>query len=99
MQGACLIRVPVEVIKQRKQALLGDKISSLGLKTLYRGYGTTVLRDMPFGFTQMPLWEYFKLRYKQYMNRECTPFEGALCGAASGNSYSKIVLKIFMAWI
>lgn len=81
--AACLIRVPVEVIKQRRQALLKDKVSSLGLKTLYRGYGTTVLRDMPFGFTQMPLWEYFKFRYKQYMKRECTPLEGAICGAVS----------------
>lgn len=85
-QVACLIRVPVEVIKQRKQALLGDTISSLGLKTLYRGYGSTVLRDMPFGFTQMPLWEYFKFRYRQHVHRECTPLEGAACGAASGNS-------------
>lgn len=90
MQAACLIRVPVEVIKQRRQALLKDKVSSLGLKTLYRGYGTTVLRDMPFGFTQMPLWEYFKFRYKQYMKRECTPLEGAICGAVSGNYSTKL---------
>lgn len=79
---ACLIRVPVEVLKQRKQALLADD-SRLKLKTLFRGYGSTVLRDMPFGFIQMPLWEYFKLCWKQHVHRECTPLEGAYCGAAS----------------
>ncbi|XP_012223142.1 mitochondrial S-adenosylmethionine carrier protein-like [Linepithema humile] len=79
---ACLIRVPVEVIKQRRQALLSDP-HRLRLRTLYRGYGSTVLRDLPFGVIQMPLWEYFKLYWSRHMQHECTPFEGAVCGAAS----------------
>lgn len=79
---ACLVRVPVEVVKQRKQALLGDT-HKLKLRTLYRGYGSTVLRDVPFGLIQMPLWEYFKLYWKEHTNRECTPNEGAICGSAS----------------
>lgn len=79
---ACLVRVPVEVIKQRKQALLSDT-HRLGLRTLYRGYGSTVLRDLPFGVIQMPLWEYFKLYWSREIQRECTPMEGATCGAAS----------------
>ncbi|KAH0956352.1 hypothetical protein HN011_009159 [Eciton burchellii] len=79
---ACLIRVPVEVIKQRKQALLSDK-HRLRLKTLYRGYGSTVLRDLPFGVIQMPLWEYFKFSWTRHMQQECTPLEGATCGSMS----------------
>lgn len=79
---ACLIRVPVEVMKQRQQALLQDK-ERLKLRTLFRGYGSTVLRDMPFGLIQMPLWEQFKLYWRRRVNRECTPFEGAVCGSAS----------------
>ncbi|XP_020289814.1 S-adenosylmethionine mitochondrial carrier protein-like [Pseudomyrmex gracilis] len=79
---ACLVRVPVEVIKQRKQALLSDT-NHLGLRTLYRGYGSTVLRDLPFGLIQMPLWEYFKLYWTRRSQRDCTPMEGAICGAAS----------------
>lgn len=86
-QTACLVRVPVEVIKQRKQALLSDT-HRLRLRTLYRGYGSTVLRDLPFGVIQMPLWEYFKLYWTQQIHRECTPLEGAACGAASGNKSS-----------
>ncbi|XP_053977025.1 S-adenosylmethionine mitochondrial carrier protein-like isoform X1 [Hylaeus volcanicus] len=79
---ACLIRVPVEVVKQRKQALLHDR-QRLALRTLYRGYGSTVLRDLPFGFVQMPLWEYFKLCWTRQAGRECTPVEGAFCGSVS----------------
>ncbi|OXU21376.1 hypothetical protein TSAR_005299 [Trichomalopsis sarcophagae] len=79
---ACLIRVPVEVVKQRKQALLNDA-ERLRLRTLFRGYGSTVLRDLPFGLVQMPLWEYFKLCWTHKVCRECTPIEGAACGAAS----------------
>lgn len=58
----------------------------LRLRTLYRGYGSTVLRDLPFGIIQMPLWEYFKLYWTQQIQRDCTPLEGAACGSASGNS-------------
>lgn len=76
--------MPVEVVKQRRQALLGDT-HRLAIKTLYRGYGSTVIRDLPFGLIQMPLWEYFKVRWKRRVQRECTPIEGATCGAVSGS--------------
>ncbi|KAL7301816.1 hypothetical protein TKK_0005424 [Trichogramma kaykai] len=79
---ACLIRVPVEVVKQRKQALLADS-ERLKLRVLFRGYGSTVLRDLPFGLLQMPLWEYFKLSWTDRVKRECTPVESAACGALS----------------
>lgn len=80
--AACLVRVPVEVVKQRRQALLSDT-HQLVLRTLYRGYGSTVLRDLPFGLIQMPLWEYFKLYWARRVQRECTPLEAATCGSAS----------------
>ncbi|XP_017753779.1 PREDICTED: S-adenosylmethionine mitochondrial carrier protein-like isoform X2 [Eufriesea mexicana] len=80
--AACFIRVPVEVVKQRRQALLSDS-HKLPLRTLYRGYGSTVIRDLPFGLIQMPLWEYFKLYWKRHVKRECTPLESAICGSIS----------------
>lgn len=78
-----MIRVPVEVLKQRKQALIVDK-ESLGLKLLYRGYWTTVLRDTPFSMVQFPLWEYLKRFYSSRIEREIYPVESAICGAISG---------------
>ncbi|XP_003699656.1 mitochondrial S-adenosylmethionine carrier protein isoform X2 [Megachile rotundata] len=79
---ACIIRVPVEVVKQRKQVLIEDT-DKLPIKTLYRGYGSTVIRDLPLGLIQLPLWEYFKLCWKRVVGRECSVMEGAICGSLS----------------
>ncbi|KAL6261191.1 hypothetical protein P5V15_008715 [Pogonomyrmex californicus] len=80
---ACLLRVPVEVIKQRKQARIYDK-KSFDLKLLYRGYWSTVLRDTPFSIVQFPLWEYLKKSYNSYIERQIYPVESAICGAIAG---------------
>ncbi|KAG7229587.1 hypothetical protein INR49_012602, partial [Caranx melampygus] len=56
---ACLIRVPTEVVKQRTQAspssttyhMLLATLKEEGVRGLYRGFGTTVLREV--GFIQM----------------------------------------------
>lgn len=62
---ACLIRVPVEIAKQRRQALLVKPgVSSFevlyqafkqeGLtRGVYRGFGTTIMREVPFSFIQV----------------------------------------------
>ncbi|CAD6224714.1 GSCOCG00005516001-RA-CDS [Cotesia congregata] len=84
---ACLVKVPVEVLKQRRQALLTDAYPAiLGIRTLYRGYGITLLRDLPFGIFQMPLWDFLKLSWKNKMQRDCTPLEGAIAGAFAGST-------------
>ncbi|XP_035894379.1 S-adenosylmethionine mitochondrial carrier protein homolog [Anopheles stephensi] len=93
---ACLIRVPIEIAKQRRQALLHKgNASSLEIlygalrkegirKGLYRGFGTTVLRDVPFSLIQFPLWEYFKLHWTEVTGTALTPLSVAICGAISG---------------
>lgn len=73
----------MEVTKQRKQALIHDK-KLLDLKLLYRGYWSTVLRDMPFSIVQFSLWEYFKKSYSFYTKRKIYPVESAICGATAG---------------
>ncbi|CAL7938956.1 unnamed protein product [Xylocopa violacea] len=80
---ACLIRVPVEVLKQRKQALILEKVS-FNPRMLYCGYWSTVLRDMPFSFIQFPIWEKFKKIWSRYIGREILPLESAVCGAIAG---------------
>uniref|UniRef100_A0A3B4DZK4 Mitochondrial S-adenosylmethionine carrier protein n=1 Tax=Pygocentrus nattereri TaxID=42514 RepID=A0A3B4DZK4_PYGNA len=65
---ACLIRVPTEVVKQRTQAspslhthhVLLTTLREEGVRGLYRGFGSTVLREIPFSLVQFPLWEYLK---------------------------------------
>jgi len=74
--AACAVRVPTEVVKQRAQAGQhgGSSIRSLmailsqrgtigvgGVwRELYRGWGITVMREVPFTVLQFPLWEALK---------------------------------------
>lgn len=93
---ACLIRVPVEIAKQRRQALLVksgvssfetlyDAFKKEGLrKGVYRGFGTTIMREVPFSFIQFPLWEYLKLQWEPTTGLPLTPISVAVCGAISG---------------
>lgn len=96
LQLACLIRVPVEIAKQRRQTIgntqrttalqiLWRAYKTEGLRRgLYRGYGTTVMREIPFSLIQFPLWEYFKLQWTDITGLESTPFTVAICGAVAG---------------
>ncbi|KAF1816937.1 mitochondrial carrier [Eremomyces bilateralis CBS 781.70] len=76
--AACTVRVPTEVVKQRVQASQHpSSLSSLvfilsrwrheGIvhvwKEMYRGWGITVMREVPFTIIQFPLWEGFKSRW------------------------------------
>ncbi|KXJ86707.1 mitochondrial carrier domain-containing protein [Microdochium bolleyi] len=73
--AACAVRVPTEVVKQRAQAGLHSSSmlaltsilsqrSAIGLggvwRELYRGWGITVMREVPFTVIQFPLWEALK---------------------------------------
>ena len=84
--AACAVRVPTEVIKQRAQAgrhggsslsaLLAilHQRSAIGVtgvwRELYRGWGITVFREVPFTIIQFPLWEALKAWGRQ--RRETT---------------------------
>ncbi|XP_062615864.1 mitochondrial S-adenosylmethionine carrier protein-like [Saccostrea cucullata] len=88
---ACLIRVPVEVVKQRAQAtrfsssaVLRETLRTEGVRGLYRGYVSTVLREIPFSFIQFPLWEYFKKTWSSIQGSPVDPWQSSICGATSG---------------
>lgn len=102
--AACAVRVPTEVIKSRAQAkqfpssaaalkfVLGQR-KTLGIKhvwrELYRGWGITVMREVPFTIIQFPLWEALKKwslqqRPAERRPKEVTGAESAVYGAASG---------------
>ncbi|ROW06939.1 hypothetical protein VMCG_03983 [Cytospora schulzeri] len=74
--AACAVRVPTEVVKQRAQAgqhggsslsslvAILDRRAAVGLagvwRELYRGWGITIMREVPFTVIQFPLWEALK---------------------------------------
>ena len=73
--AACLVRVPTEVVKQRMQAGLStsaiNTMTSIiakegGVPGLYRGFGITIMREIPFSFIQFPLYEFMKVYRSVY---------------------------------
>lgn len=89
---ACLIRVPTEVVKQRTQASPSSSSYSMllftlreeGIRGLYRGYGSTVLREIPFSLVQFPLWEYLKTLWSWRQGHTLYSWQAAVCGAFAG---------------
>ncbi|ESO82541.1 hypothetical protein LOTGIDRAFT_169864 [Lottia gigantea] len=90
--AACLLRVPVEVVKQRAQTThatssiqaLRNTLASEGVIGLYRGFLVTVVREIPFSFIQFPLWEFYKKSWKKKQNRPVNAWQSAVCGALAG---------------
>ncbi|KAJ8710393.1 hypothetical protein PYW07_009759 [Mythimna separata] len=104
---ACLIRVPTEIAKQRKQTYIGSKsaISILvhAYKTegffrgVYRGFGSTVLRDLPFSFIELPVWELLKTSVRNYNNGEISSFQSAVCGSIAGGFAAAVTTPLDLA--
>ena len=98
--AACAVRVPTEVVKQRAQALqYKTSLSALqailiqrktvGMsgvwKELYRGWGITVMREVPFTVIQFPLWEAMKEWRRRTEGRDhVTAMESAAFGSLAG---------------
>lgn len=103
---ACLVRVPVEIVKQRRQAgialkpraIVLDIIRHDGFFGLYRGYGTTLLREIPFAFLQFPLWEWLKIRWSRYQGMEpLQPWQSSMCGAVAGGVSATLTTPLDVA--
>lgn len=89
---ACLVRVPVEVVKQRAQAyqlasviVLRETIKNSGLAGLYRGYGITIAREIPFSLIQFPLWEAMRAGLREYLGLDHLHAHHSMaCGSLAG---------------
>lgn len=101
---ACAVRVPVEVVKQRAQTTRQQSVDILratlrteGLRGLYRGYLSTVFREVPFSFLQFPLWEFFKRKWSVYQDRPVDAWQSAICGSLSGGIASAVTNPLDVA--
>lgn len=111
--AACAVRVPTEVVKQRAQAgqhasslsaltaILSQRssIGALGVwRELYRGWGITVVRELPFTVIQFPLWEALKERARQRQalprGQDIGSRESATYGAVSGGVAAAITTPL-----
>ncbi|KAF9927372.1 hypothetical protein BGZ67_007548 [Mortierella alpina] len=101
--AACFVRVPTEVIKQRMQtkqfttttAAVKSVIHNEGVLGFYRGYFSTVAREIPFTCIQFPLYEYMKKTYAAATQRsKVDPWEAAICGSISGGTAAGITTPL-----
>ncbi|KAJ6306787.1 hypothetical protein OIU78_021992 [Salix suchowensis] len=91
--ASSLVRVPTEVVKQRMQtgqfASAPDAVrlivSKEGFKGLYAGYGSFLLRDLPFDAIQFCIYEQMLMGYKLLAKRDLKDAEIAIVGAFAGN--------------
>jgi len=70
------VRVPTDAVKQRLQVgrglninevVLGMVSSNQGLvRSLFGGFGITLLRELPFAAVQFPLYEYMKVIFGHF---------------------------------
>ncbi|XP_029456907.1 S-adenosylmethionine mitochondrial carrier protein isoform X2 [Rhinatrema bivittatum] len=102
---ACLIRVPSEVIKQRAQVspscstyqMLANTLHQEGIWGLYRGYKSTVLREIPFSLVQFPLWEFLKDLWSWKQGHVVDSWQAAVCGAFAGGFAAAVTTPLDVA--
>ncbi|CAM1302124.1 SLC25A26 (predicted) [Pycnogonum litorale] len=104
---ACTIRVPVEVVKQRAQAsfqnhrssvrVLSATLRSEGPLGLYRGFRSTLLREIPFSLTQFTLWELLKDKWSSYQEYSVSSWQSSVCGAVSGGIAAALTTPLDVA--
>jgi solute carrier family 25 S-adenosylmethionine transporter 26 len=51
---------------------------------LYRGFGMTLFREIPFAIIQFPLYERFKVDWSARQSHQVNPWQAAACGSLSG---------------
>ncbi|CAI0428647.1 unnamed protein product [Linum tenue] len=90
--AASFVRVPTEVVKTRMQMGQFSSapnavrliVSKEGFKGLYAGYGSFLLRDLPFDAIQFCIYEQLRIGYKIAAQRDLNDAENAVIGAFAG---------------
>ncbi|XP_059292778.1 S-adenosylmethionine carrier 1, chloroplastic/mitochondrial-like [Lycium ferocissimum] len=90
--ASSIVRVPTEVVKQRMQtgqfASAPDAVRLIvakeGFRGLYAGYGSFLLRDLPFDAIQFCIYEQMRIGYKLAAKRDLKDPENAMIGAFAG---------------
>jgi len=102
---AAVVRVPTEVVKQRVQAGLyrhgteavAGIVRTEGYGGLWRGYLSTLAREIPFSLVQFPLYEFLKTSYSDVKGAPPKPWEAALVGSVAGAIAAGITTPLDLA--
>lgn len=75
----------IPTIRMIKQERIGKgNFLTPYLGGLYRGYGITLMREIPFAAIQFPLYERFKVEWSKFQGKQVSPLQAAACGSISG---------------
>mmetsp|Transcript_5837 Transcript_5837/g.17472 ORF Transcript_5837/g.17472 Transcript_5837/m.17472 type:complete len:344 (+) Transcript_5837:141-1172(+) len=97
------VRVPFEVVKQRLQAgsfaSAGQAVRAIlaaeGVRGLFTGYGSLVMREMPFDIIEFPLYEALKKEWaKRVPDGRLATWQNALCGSIAGAFASAVTTPL-----
>lgn len=92
---SCAVRVPYEIIKMRSQtsldnhapsnrAILKQVLAKEGFIGLYRGFSSTIIRDIPFSAIQYPIWERLKANHMRRHHKPASVAQSAWYGSIAG---------------
>lgn len=107
--AACLIRVPTEVIKSRQQTMTYGKgtttfqafkkvFQEAGVRGYYRGFGSTVGREIPFTCIQFPLYERLKLEMARSRAKSQTVTDAHRGDAVVGSLSDQELVRNLPTW-
>lgn len=91
--AASTVRVPFEVVKQQLQSGQHGGSVRVAVASIWRtqgvtgflnGYGSLVLRELPFDALQFPLYELFKSKWASAKGQSLSTAESSACGSAAG---------------
>lgn len=76
------------------QYLLQNKSGEGVIRGLYRGWNTTLMREIPFTVIQFPLYERLKKVWSAYDNTELSLLKGAICGSIAGGTAAALTTPL-----
>jgi len=90
-EGASTLRATLKTVLSEND---GRAFAPSVFGGLYRGYGITLMREVPFAFIQFPLYERFKVEWGQVQGHETSPLQAAACGSVSGGIAAAITTPL-----
>ncbi|XP_043299490.1 S-adenosylmethionine mitochondrial carrier protein isoform X2 [Cervus elaphus] len=77
--------------------MLAASAGEVGIQGLYRGYKSTVLREIPFSLVQFPLWESLKALWSWRQDHVVNSWQSAVCGAFAGGFAAAVTTPLDVA--